>query len=284
MSGRWPEARSTGGPARLLAHRKIRAPETTPRRWALFLHGFLGAGRNWASIARGLVDARPDWGAVLVDLRLHGDSQGFEPPHTVGTSAADVTSLLLHLGIRESALLGHSFGGKVALASARARPTGLRQVWVIDSTPSPARTRAGADRLLGVLAGLEAPFDDRREVVDAVESAGFHRMIAEWAATNLVRDGGRYRWRIDLGSLELLLEDFYREDLWPVVESPAPGVELVFVRATEGSLLEDAAAERLERLEADGECVRLTDLEGGHWLNMANPEGLIALLARHLPR
>jgi hypothetical protein len=109
-------------------------------------------------------------------------------------------------------------------------------------------------------------------------------MIAEWAATNLVRDGGRYRWRIDLGSLELLLEDFYREDLWPVVDSPAPGVELVFVRATEGSLLDDAAADRLARLEADGECVRLTELEGGHWLNMANPEGLIALLARHLPR
>jgi hypothetical protein len=68
------------------------------------------------------------------------------------------------------------------------------------------------------------------------------------------------------------------------VEDPAPGLELIFVRATEGSLLDDRSADRLERLESNGECVRLLDLEGGHWLNMANPEGLIRLLARHLPR
>jgi len=284
MSQRSPATRATGAAAPLLAHRKLHARGAHPGREVLFLHGFLGAGRNWASIARGLVSARPDWAAVLVDLRLHGDSQGFAPPHTVATSAGDVNSLLLHLGSRESVLVGHSFGGKVALAAARGRPPGLRQVWVVDSTPAAARTRAGADRLLGVLTGLDEPFEDRSVVVREVRRAGFDPMIADWAATNLVRKGVGYRWRVDLAALELLLEDFYREDLWPVVEAPGPGTELIFVRASEGSLLDDASAARLERLEADGECVRLVQLEGGHWLNMANPEGLLELLAGHLPR
>jgi pimeloyl-ACP methyl ester carboxylesterase len=262
----------------------MQAPGAPPGRWVLFLHGFLGAGRNWASIGRGLVEARPDWGVVLVDLRLHGDSQGLAPPHTVATSASDVNSLALGLQGRETAIVGHSFGGKVALAAARAAGTGLRQVWIIDSTPAAGRTEAGADRLLALLSRLPGPFSDRADVVDAVRGAGFNIHIAEWTATNLVRGPEGYRWKFDLAALELLLQDFYREDLWSVVEPSVPGRELIFVRATHGSIMTDDAATRIRRLEADGECVRLLDIEGGHWLNMANPDGLLELLAAHLPR
>jgi esterase len=284
MTQSWPAPRSTGERLVTLAHRRIHAPGLLPDRWVLFLHGFLGAGRNWASIGRGLVAERPDWGVVLVDLRLHGDSQGLAPPHTVGTSASDVNSLILHLQAREAVVVGHSFGGKVALGVARAGSTTLRQVWVIDSTPSPGRTRAGAARLLALLSRLPDRFEARDEVVGAVQAAGFDRQLADWTATNLVRGPDGYRWRFDLAALDLLLEDFYREDLWPVVEPPAAGRELIFVRATRGSIMDDVAAARIRRLEADGECVRLIDLEGGHWLNMSNPEGMLGLLARHLPR
>jgi hypothetical protein len=43
-------------------------------------------------------------------------------------------------------------------------------------------------------------------------------------------------------------------------------------------------ADRIERLESEGNPVQLEDLQGGHWLNMDNPDGLIALLRRGLPR
>ncbi len=284
MKAHLPESRSTGERSVVLAHRRIHAPGRLPDRWVLFLHGFLGAGRNWASIGRGVVEARPDWGVVLVDLRLHGDSQGLAPPHTVAASASDVNSLGLHLQVSETVIAGHSFGGKVALAAARAAGPGLRQVWVLDSTPSAGRTEAGANRLLALLARLPERFDERGEVVTAVQAAGFNVHIAEWTATNLVRRPDGYRWKNDLAALDLLLEDFYREDLWSVVEPSVPGREVIFVRASRGSIMDDASAARIGRLEADGECVRLIDLEGGHWLNMENPDGVLELLVRHLPR
>src|SRR5512142_1296285 len=74
----------------LLSHQLLTATETTPARWLYVLHGIFGAGRNWASIMRRLVRERPEWGAVLVDLREHGRSGGFPPPHTVATAAGDV--------------------------------------------------------------------------------------------------------------------------------------------------------------------------------------------------
>lgn len=284
MIRRVPQARSTGDRPAVLAHRRLHASGVPPDRCVLFLHGFLGAGRNWASIGRGLLRERPDWGVVLVDLRLHGDSQGFAPPHTVASSAADVDSLILHLGAREAVIVGHSFGGKVALAAARHADAAVRQVWVIDSTPSAGRTGAGAARLLSLMARLPERFDERAELVAAVRSAGFDEHLAEWTATNLVRADDGYRWKVDLASLDLLLEDFYREDLWSVVEPSVPGRELFFLRATRGTIMDDPSANRIERLEADGESVRLIEVEGGHWLNMANPDGLLDLLVRYLPR
>ncbi|MCL7960881.1 MAG: alpha/beta hydrolase [marine benthic group bacterium] len=284
MTRHLPESRSIGERPVTLAHRRIHAPGTIPSRWVLFLHGFLGAGRNWASIGRGVVEARPDWGVVLVDLRLHGDSQGLAPPHTVAASAGDVNALILRLQATETVIVGHSFGGKVALAAARAGDPTLKQVWVMDSTPSAGRTEAGADRLLALLGRLPERFDDRGEVVRAVQGAGFNLHIAEWTATNLARGPDGYRWKFDLAALDLLLEDFYREDLWSVVEPSVPGREVIFVRATRASIMDEAAAARIARMEADGECVRLVSLDGGHWINMENPDAVLELLIRHLPR
>ena len=72
------------------------------------LHGFLGSGRNWATIARRLVDLEEGWGGVLIDLRLHGRSTGFSPPHTVEAAAADLEGLTAELGAEPEAVLGQS--------------------------------------------------------------------------------------------------------------------------------------------------------------------------------
>src|SRR5688500_12574158 len=61
-------------PRALLNHSLVTAPDAKPSRWLLFLHGLLGSGANWRSFARRLVEAHPSWGAVTVDLRLHGAS------------------------------------------------------------------------------------------------------------------------------------------------------------------------------------------------------------------
>ena len=59
-----------------------------------------------------------------MDQRNHGKSghlPGFDPPHTLEASAADIAALLRKvLGDRPlHAMLGHSLGGKVALSYLR---------------------------------------------------------------------------------------------------------------------------------------------------------------------
>lgn len=263
-----------------LAHQQVRPSEGTPERWIWFLHGIFGAGRNWRSVARRLVEARPGWGAVLVDLRLHGGSQDFPPPHTLAACAGDLEGLARRLSLPD-VVSGHSFGGKVALEYARRGPDGLRQVWVVDSTPSARRPGGDAVRMLRALEALPGPFGSRDEAVKALADRGFPREVGRWMATNLEAGEEGHRWRLDPEGLEALLEDFFRTDLWSVVEAPPGGTELHFVKAEDSAAMSSEDCRRVEAAADDR--VRLHRLPGGHWLNVSNPDGLLRLLEGRLP-
>jgi esterase len=267
----------------ILAHARVAAAGREPERWLLVLHGIFGAGRNWGTVARRLADTRPEWGAVLVDLRMHGQSRGFSGPHTIAASAADVDRLVEHLDLHAAAVLGHSFGGKVALTYARHHGEELRQVWVVDSTPAVREPSGSAWEMIETVRALPAEFASRAEAVEALVAHGCSQAVAQWMAINLQPDDGRYRWRIDFAAMEEMLRDFFRTDLWRVIESSPAGVDIHIVKATESDSLDAEATARVEAAARANPRVHLHLLQGGHWLNTDNPEGVLKLLVETLP-
>lgn len=258
------------------------ADGASPDRWLFVLHGIYGAGRNWKSVARRLVDTRPDWGAVLVDLREHGGSRGFDPPHTLERAADDLARLIRHLDTPGTAVLGHSFGGKVALLYAR-RHDAAGQLWIVDSTPEAGPPSGSAWEMLGVLRRVPDTFDSRAAAVQAVEDEGVARPIAQWVSTNLERrPDGTYRWALDLDAMEALLRDFFRTDLWDVVDSPPDGARVHFIKAERSSVLPGDVCARIQAAGQASGRVFLHRLEGGHWLNADNPDAVVELLSDRL--
>jgi pimeloyl-ACP methyl ester carboxylesterase len=266
----------------VLSHERVIADDSTPQAWLYLVHGIYGAGRNWASVARRLTRARPDWGALLVDLRQHGGSQGFSPPHTIAAAAADLRTLADAAHAPLHALLGHSFGGKVALSYARNANPELRQLWIVDASPEARAPWGSAWQVLEVLKSMARDFVDRAEAIGALQASGIDAPVAQWLATNLELSGQRYRWRFDLASMEALLRDFFATDLWDVVESPPPGIEVHLIKAENSSVLSGETLARLERL-ANDKRLWLHRVAGGHWVNADNPDALQNLLVTHLP-
>jgi esterase len=257
---------------------EITAEGVAPERWVGILHGILGAGRNWATVMRRVVRSRPEWGAVLVDLRQHGRSMGFDPPHTLDTAAGDLDQL----GQEPlAALIGHSFGGKVALVRAR-DDRAIEQVWVMDSTPAVRSSDAGPRAVIRIIRGLPPTFGDRGAAVTAMMEQGIARPVARWMATNLVHSGDEYRWRLDFDDMEALIEDFSETDLWQMVEDPRPGLSLHFVRATGSPVMDVRTVSRIRTAGEETGQVFLHELQGGHWINGDNPDGVVALLERGL--
>jgi len=264
-----------------ILHHDIVQGNGEPRAWLYVLHGIFGAGRNWSTVIRRIVAESEGWGAVLVDLRQHGRSQGFPAPHTIEAAAADLRRLAHRTGRPAAAVLGHSFGGKVALKWA-ASADGPRQVWVIDSTPAAGPPAGSAWDMLRVIEALPGRFQTRDEAITLLRAGGVAEPVAQWMATNLERTDDGFRWRFEVAAIEALMHDFFRTDLWAVVEHPPPATEIHFVKARESSVLSGPTLERLEAVVASTRGVQLHHLAGGHWLNADNPQGVVQLVSGRL--
>lgn len=97
----------------------------------VFLHGLFGDMNNLGAIARAFT---PHYSTLKVDLRNHGNSfHADEMNYTL--MAQDVLALLQHLQLEKVILVGHSMGGKTAMALAELSPEKIEKIVVIDIAP-----------------------------------------------------------------------------------------------------------------------------------------------------
>lgn len=97
----------------------------------VFLHGSAAHAHWWDFVLPLLADR---YRCVALDLRGHGDSSApADDDYAIATHAGDVARLLSTLGVRRTALVGHSFGGLVAMQYAASLGSGLGALAVIDS-------------------------------------------------------------------------------------------------------------------------------------------------------
>lgn len=263
-------------------HALVTAPGASPSRWMLVLHGILGSGGNFRSFARRLAAAAPSWGFVLVDLRVHGQSVGAPPPHSLASAAADLAALGDRLGLSFAGVMGHSFGGKVALAYAAAHP--VDRVWVIDASPGVRRDRGGAtEQVIRMLRDIPEPLPSRERFLEIVRARGSSAAIADWLAMNVRRADDGFRLRLDLDAIDALLDDYFAVDLWPVVERAAGASRLSVIVAERGGAFDEADRARLAAIAAREPRVRAHLVAGaGHWVHVDAPDALFAIIEGEL--
>lgn len=97
----------------------------------VLLHGLFGSLDNLGGLAR---DLQRDYTVLSPDLRNHGRS-----PHCAEMyytlMAHDLLALLQTLSLPPVIVLGHSMGGKVAMAMALLAPQQIKQLVVLDIAP-----------------------------------------------------------------------------------------------------------------------------------------------------
>ncbi len=279
-----PSPPSPGAPT--LARSVVEPDHGPARSYVLFLHGILGTGGNLRGVAKRML-AGDDRGAVLVDLRQHGRSQGFPAPHTVAAAAADLDAIASEFPL--SGVVAHSFGGKVAL-SFLARCPSIRDAYILDSTPGPRPDARGSETTLSVLAALDSvpsQLPGRDAFVEHLLARGLSRDITAWLAMNVVHVPGtnEVRFGLDLPTIHALIDDYFARDLWPEIASPPPETRLTFVAGGKSDVLSADDLRRLSALaEARPDHVRLRTLpSAGHWVHVDDPDGLVAALREPWP-
>ncbi|RXH92489.1 hypothetical protein DVH24_033385 [Malus domestica] len=165
---------------------------------AVFLHGNLGSKKNWGTFTSRLAQEFPTWQFLLVDLRCHGDSASTKKrgPHSVSSTALDVLELVRKLRLTPRVIVGHSFGGKVALS-------------MVDQAAKP----------------LARPVrvSSKRDVVDALVQKGFSKDVAQWVVTNLRPTNSlgsspsTFPWVFDLKGIAEMYKSYEETNLWQLL-------------------------------------------------------------------
>lgn len=236
---------------------------------AWILHGILGSGRNWRSFARGLARRYPEWRFVLPDLRNHGQTGPLPGPNDLEACARDLAVLP-----EPAWVMGHSFGGKVALQWARDRGAD-QSVWVLDSVPF-ADDASDSDvmRVLGALEATTTPAAERKDLRDQLDARGLPAFLVNWLLTSAYQADDGWRWVYDLVAVREMMASYFVTDFGPDLDRWS-GTDLHIVRAERSDRWRP---EWIEVLENHPRLSFHTLPDAGHWLHVDNPQGLQELL------
>jgi len=266
-------AQSQGRPAGL--HHRDFGGEGSPA--IVILHGMLGSSRNWTAVGRELSEARR---VYALDLRNHGMS-----PHadsmTYEEMAQDVVDWLDGRGLPQAEIVGHSMGGKVAMALACRQPGRVSRLVVVDIAPRDYHWPAHRAEFAAM---LELDLGDLRSRAEA--EMRMEGRVGDWAmrkfiATNLERTHeGAWRWQVNLPVVAASLGQLERNPLGEADRYAGPALFIAGAKSGYVRAADRAAILRhfpLARIETLGGC--------GHNPHIEAREALVrAVLAGGGPR
>jgi esterase len=241
----------------------------------LLLHGFLGAGRNLASLARRLCEAVPTVEAILPDLSGHGASAAAPAQGSLDSVAQALQRLVQHLGLPTPlTVMGHSMGGRVALQMLQSVPEVVGKVVFIDIPPGPLQPSAGGvGKLFSRLLAAPATLSSREAMRQYFLEDGNSAALTDWLLMNFVPRDGAFAWRFDRTWLNAYRKAFAYVDLWPLVQTHAQRLHCVVGGSSD--YLQPTDLERLAQLQVPTHTI----VGAGHFVHVDQQATLVDHLA-----
>jgi lipase len=215
----------------------------------LAVHGVTGHAARWVVLERELPELR--W--VAVDLRGHGRSP-WVPPWGIEQHVADLTAVVDDLGLERFAVVGHSFGGAIAVHLAHALGDRVTRLALLDPAigldPQAMLQTAEDSRADESYADLAAARADRAQRWAGVPEELVEAELAE----HLVAEGGRLRYRYCRSAVVTAWSEMARPAPVPPAGLPtllAPARQADFVRPAWVARCREALDERLTVAEID---------------------------------
>ena len=231
----------------------------------LIAHGLFGSARNWGVVARRLSTTR---NVTAVDMRNHGAS-GWSESHGYPDMAADLADIINE----RTDILGHSMGGKAAMALALTRPEKLRKMVVADIAPvTYAHTQQS---MIDAMRAVELDLVESRQDADAqlaerIDDAGVRAFLLQ--SLNVKER----RWRLNLDVLEREMSGIIGfPELGGVFEGPT-----LFLAGAESTYVTTAHRNRIKALFPKARFVRIPG--AGHWLHADRPRAFEAAVTAFL--
>jgi pimeloyl-ACP methyl ester carboxylesterase len=233
----------------------------------VLLHGLFGRARNLAVVARGLSASHR---VISLDLRNHGAS-----PHAAGMDyqvlAGDVLETLAGLDALPCGMLGHSMGGKTAMACALLAPARVSGLLVADIAP--VAYRHGNAAIAAAMRGLALrPGMTRDEAARGLLCAVPDPVVRGFLVQNFV-PGSEPGWRI---GLDFIADGVSEIESWPDFAAARYDGRVLFVNGARSDYVRAADRAGIRALFPRAHFLTLKN--AGHWLHADQPDAFGAVV------
>lgn len=164
----------------------------------VFLHYFGGSANTWQPVIDVLED---HYRCIAVDMLGFGQSPAPQKPSTIADHCEAVLQVLEPLNLKRIILVGHSMGGKVALAIAARQVVGLQKIMLVAPSPPIPEPMSSKDRW-----NLDAAWGNKKRVekhlrsITAAELS--NTLFQQTVSDNLAVNNFAWQAWLYIGSLE----------------------------------------------------------------------------------
>ncbi len=232
----------------------------------LILHGFLGSGDNWITLAKRFGE---HFEVHLVDLRNHGrsfhaDEMSFE------AMSEDVYYYCKMNELNEVSLLGHSMGGKVGMHLAVKYPKLVSKLIVADIAPK--AYKPGHDNLIQALSAVNFSVHKTRDAIAKVIAKYVESEPIRFLLSKSVYRVGKteFAFRFNFPTLK---------KCYPSITKALPqhfqyDGEVLFLKGEFSNYILGSDVDLIEEHFPNAEVIALAN--AGHWLHAENPKEFYA--------
>jgi esterase len=241
----------------------------------VILHGLYGSSDNWYSIGRALAD---QYEVFIPDQRNHGNSP-HHPNHDYHELSEDLHEFLNRHNIRHALILGHSMGGKTALAFGLKYPEMVEKMIVVDISPfgydeTSAPEVISHEQIMRSLVMLQPEtLSGRQEADNRLQKQIRSEPVRQFLLKNLKRNSeGRFYWAMNLPVLQAHLADIYATILpsGNILPGDLPVFPLLFIKGKNSGYLRKEEFDHIRHFFPHAE---LTEIAGaGHWVHAEQPD------------
>ncbi|MTC72254.1 alpha/beta fold hydrolase [Providencia sp. wls1914] len=233
----------------------------------VLIHGLFGDLNNLGVLGR---DLQNYFDTIQIDVRNHGDSFRSDEME-YQQMAEDVIALVKSLGYHSAILIGHSMGGKIAMAASEIAPDFIEKIVAIDIAPVAYNVRRHDEIIAALEATTQAHAKTRQEA-----SGIMREFIPEEGVIQfLLKSFKQGEWKFNLSAIKANYEKIIGWKTVPKWDKPVlliPGGNSPYVQAE----YRDDIATQFPQAKA------WVVADAGHWVHAEKPEHVLRAIHRFL--